>query len=61
VIAFKRVDLAAGLGASPWVGLQNFRDLFVKYILLNERILRRFQYALLFSICYVPLNLDPRR
>ncbi len=56
VIAFKRVDLAAGLGASPWVGLQNFRDLF-ENILLNERILRAFRNTLLFSICYVPLNL----
>ncbi|MCC5874618.1 MAG: ABC transporter permease subunit [Candidatus Sumerlaeia bacterium] len=56
VIAFKHIDLAAGLGASPWVGLQNFRDLFGN-ILISERIHRAFMNTLLFTAIFVPLNI----
>ena len=56
VIAFKRIELAEGLGGSPWVGLQNFHDLFDN-VLLSERIALAFKNTLLFTICFVPLNL----
>ncbi|MDK2972905.1 MAG: multiple sugar transport system permease protein [Candidatus Sumerlaeota bacterium] len=56
VIAFKHIDLAAGISASPWVGLQNFRDLFDN-VLLAERVVRAFKNTLLFTICFVPLNI----
>lgn len=56
VIAFKQINLAAGLGASPWVGLQNFRDLFDN-VILSERIDRAFRNTLLFTVCFVPLNI----
>jgi multiple sugar transport system permease protein len=56
VIAFKRIDLAAGIVGSPWVGLQNFNDLFGN-ILLKERVLRAFRNTFLFTLCFVPLNL----
>lgn len=56
VIAFKRIDIAEGISASPWVGFKNFRDLFANP-LLAERIGRAFRNTLLFTACFVPLNL----
>ena len=56
VVAFKRVDMAQGLLASPWVGFQNFRDLFGS-ALVAERVHRSFYNTLLFTICFVPLNM----
>jgi len=56
VIAFKRIDLAAGVASSPWVGGQNFLDLFSN-ALMAERIGRAFRNTLLFTVCFVPLNL----
>ncbi len=56
VIAFKRVDIASGIVDSPWVGFQNFRDLFSN-IILKERIQTAFKNTILFTICFVPLNL----
>lgn len=56
VIAFKRVDVGAGLLESPWVGLQNFRDLFGN-VIISERIITAFKNTLLFTICFVPINL----
>ncbi len=55
-IAFKRIDLAEGIAGSPWVGLQNFRDLFGN-VLVAERVRRAFSNTLLFTVCFVPLNL----
>ncbi len=56
VVAFKRIDMAEGLLASPWVGLQNFRDLFGS-ALIAERVKRSFYNTLLFTVCFVPLNM----
>jgi multiple sugar transport system permease protein len=56
VIAFKHIDLAAGIGGSPWVGLQNFRDLFGN-VLVAERIDKAFRNTLLFTVWFVPINL----
>lgn len=56
VIAFKHVDIGAGIAASPWVGTQNFEDLFANQI-MAERIGRAFRNTLLFTICFVPVNL----
>lgn len=56
VIAFKRIDLSAGVLASPFVGFQNFRDLFANR-LLRDHILHAFQNTALFTICFVPVNL----
>lgn len=56
VIAFKRVDLASGIIESPWVGFQNFTDLFTN-VLLAERIRTAFRNTILFTICFVPVNL----
>ncbi|GAB4312421.1 MAG: hypothetical protein Kow0059_02950 [Candidatus Sumerlaeia bacterium] len=56
VIAFKRIDLAAGIMESPWVGFQNFRDLFGN-VIMKERIADAFRNTLLFTVCFVPLNL----
>lgn len=56
VIAFKRIDLAAGITESPWVGMQNFRDLFGN-VIMKERIADAFRNTLLFTICFVPVNL----
>jgi len=56
VIAFKQIDLSAGILGSPWVGFQNFRDLFGN-ILLSERIHRAFGNTLLFTVCFVPVNI----
>ncbi len=56
VIAFKRIDLAAGIGGSSWVGLQNFHDLFDN-VIVAERVERAFRNTLLFTVCFVPLNL----
>lgn len=56
VIAFKRIDIAAGITGSAWVGLQNFRDLFGS-VLLAERIGRAFHNTMLFTVCFVPLNI----
>lgn len=56
VIAFKRIDLAEGLVASPWVGLQNFRDLF-ENVIIAERVRKAFANTLLFTICFVPINM----
>lgn len=56
VIGFKKIDLTAGITGSPWVGLQNFRDIFGN-VLLQERIITAFKNTLLFTICFVPANL----
>lgn len=56
VIAFKQIDLSAGIVGSPWVGIQNFRDLFGN-VLLSERIGRAFRNTLLFTVCFVPVNI----
>lgn len=56
VIAFKRVDIAAGISHSPWVGFQNFHELFSNE-LISVRVMRAFRNTLLFSALFVPLNL----
>ncbi len=56
VIAFKHVEMAQGVMGSPWVGFQNFRDLFGN-VLMAERIQLAFKNTLLFTICFVPVNL----
>lgn len=56
VIAFKRIDIAAGIASSPWVGIQNFRDLFAN-VIIAERVRRAFANTLLFTICFVPINM----
>jgi len=56
VIAFKRIDLAAGIMGSPWVGMQNFRDLFGN-VLVAERVNLAFRNTLLFTVWFVPINL----
>lgn len=56
VIAFKRIDVTAGVMGSPWVGVQNFHDLFAN-VIYKERIQRAFANTLLFTVCFVPANL----
>lgn len=56
VIAFKQVDISAGIVASPWVGLDNFNELFGS-IILSERIKKAFLNTLLYTICFVPVNI----
>lgn len=56
VISFKHIDMAQGILESPWVGVQNFHDLFAN-ALVAERIGRAFRNTLLFTVCFVPVNL----
>lgn len=56
IIAFKRIEITSGITGSPWVGFQNFHDLFAN-VLVSERILLAFENTVLFTICFVPANL----
>ena len=56
LLAFKDYMPARGFWGSPWVGLQNFHDIFCN-VLMRDRVLRAFENTLFFTIIFVPVNI----
>ncbi|HOE62293.1 MAG TPA: ABC transporter permease subunit [Candidatus Sumerlaeota bacterium] len=56
LLAFKDYMPARGFWGSPWVGLQNFHDIFGN-VLMRDRVLRAFKNTLFFTIIFVPVNI----
>jgi multiple sugar transport system permease protein len=56
VIAFKDIRIGAGVLDSPWIGMNNFKELY-KDPFYAKRITTAFYNTILFTICFVPVNL----
>ena len=56
MLAFKNYMPAHGFLGSPWVGLNNFQDIFGN-VLMRDRVFRAFRNTLLFSLFFVPINI----
>ncbi|MFC5468172.1 ABC transporter permease [Cohnella suwonensis] len=52
VIAFKRYDYAGGFMGSPWVGLENFRFLFI-----NDQIWNALRNTVLYNLVFIASGL----
>jgi multiple sugar transport system permease protein len=56
MLAFKNYTPAKGFLGSPFVGLNNFRDIFGN-VLMRDRVVRAFKNTLLFTVIFVPINI----
>ena len=56
LLAFKNYMPARGFLGSPFVGLNNFLDIFGN-VLMRDRVIRAFHNTLLFTVIFVPINI----
>ncbi len=56
LLAFKNYIPARGFLGSPFVGVDNFRDIFGN-VLMRDRVLRAFKNTLWFTVIFVPVNI----
>jgi multiple sugar transport system permease protein len=56
LLAFKNYAPSKGFLGSPWVGLENFKDIFGN-VLMRDRVFRAFRNTLFFTVIFVPVNI----
>lgn len=51
IIAFKRIDYVSGIFGSPWIGLENFKFLFI-----NGQIFEVIRNTVLYNLAFIIIN-----